>query len=80
MKLRGFGVFAATKLPQASSLSVQPRPRYFISNGMGSRSQHSEGGCQCDGVSSRERGIPGIGRLTAHDSDSWIAWKEKLIS
>lgn len=36
---------------------------------MGSRSQNSESSCQCDGVSSREGGIPGIRRLTAHNSD-----------
>lgn len=69
MKLGVFGVLAATKLLQASSLLMQPRPRYSITSGMGSRSQNSESSCQCDGVSSREGGIPGIRRLTAHSSD-----------
>lgn len=69
MKLGVFGVLAATKLLQASSLLMQPRPHYSITSGMGSHSQNSESICQCDGVSSREGGIPGIGRLTAHNSD-----------
>lgn len=69
MKLGGFGVLAATRLLQASSLSMQPRPHYCITNGMGGCSQTSESSCQCDGVSSREGGIPGIMRLTAHNND-----------
>lgn len=69
MKLGVFGVLTATKVLQASSLSMQPRPRYSITDGTGSCSQNSESSCQCDGVSSREGGIPGIVGLTAHSSD-----------
>lgn len=69
MRLGVFGVLAVTKLLQASSLWMQSWPYYSITSGMGSPSQNSESSCQCDGVSSREGGIPGTGRLTAHNSD-----------